>query len=61
MSQAAEDGQLHTLSLLEQLREECKSLWGTSSEFYFRIDELLRELADPNLHDIPTRLPFASR
>ena len=34
------------------------TLWGTSSEFYFRIDELLRELADPNLHDIPTRLPF---
>ena len=45
MSQAPEDGQLHTLGLLEQLREECKSLWGTSSEFYFRIDALLRELA----------------
>ena len=58
MSQAPEDGQLHTLGLLEELREECKSLWGTSSEFYFRIDELLRELADPNLHDIPTQLPF---
>jgi hypothetical protein len=58
MSQAPEEGQLHTLGLLEELREECKSLWGTSSEFYFRIDELLRELADPNLHDIPTRLPF---
>jgi hypothetical protein len=25
---------------------------------YFRIDELLRELANPNLHDIPTNLPF---
>ncbi len=49
---------LHTLGLLEQLREECKQLWGTSSEFYFRIDELLRQLADPNLHDSPTRLPF---
>jgi hypothetical protein len=58
MSQAPEDGQLHTLGLLEQLREECQQLWGTSSEFYFRIDALLRELADPNLHDIPTRLPF---
>ncbi len=53
-----EDGQLHTLGLLEELREECKSLWGTSSEFYYRIDELLRELANPNLHDIPARLPF---
>jgi hypothetical protein len=58
MSQAAEDGQLHKLGLLEQLREECQQLWGTSSEFYFRIDALLRELANPNLHDIPTRLPF---
>jgi hypothetical protein len=58
MSQAPEDGQLHTLSLLEQLREECQHLWGTSSEFYFRIDTLLRELANPNLHDIPMRLPF---
>ncbi len=58
MSQAPEDGQLHTLGLLEELREECKSLWGSSSEFYFRIDALLRELANPNLHDIPMRLPF---
>jgi hypothetical protein len=33
-------------------------LWGTSSEFYFRIDDLLRQLANPNLHDIPTNLPF---
>ncbi len=58
MSQAPEDGQLHTLGLLEQLREECQQLWGTSSEFYFRIDALLRELANPNLRDIPVRLPF---
>ena len=34
------------------------SFRGASSEFYFRIDELLRQLADPDLHDIPTRLPF---
>jgi hypothetical protein len=53
-----EDGQLHTLGLIEELRAECKRMWGSSSELYFRIDELLRELANPNLHDIPTRLPF---
>lgn len=53
-----QDGQLNTLGLLEELRERCKSLWGASSEAYFRVDELLRELANPNLHDIPTRLPF---
>jgi len=52
------DAQLHTLGLIEELRTECKGMWGTSSELYFRIDELLRELANPNLHDIPTRLPF---
>ena len=52
------DGQLHTLTVLEQLREASKSLWGASSEAYFRADELLRQLANPNLHDIPRNLPF---
>ena len=52
------DGQLHTLGLLEQLREESKGLWGSSSEAYFRVDKLLRQLANPNLHDIPTQMPF---
>ena len=52
------NGQLHTLGLLEQLREASKSLWGASSEAYFRVDELLRQLANPNLHDIPRNLPF---
>jgi hypothetical protein len=60
MSQAPTNGggEVHTLSLLERLRDKCKQLWGTSSEFYFRVDGLLRELANPNLHDIPMRLPF---
>ena len=58
MSRDDAEGQLYTLGLLEQLRAECKSLWGASSEAYFRVDELLRELANPNLHDIPTNLPF---
>ena len=47
------DGQLHTLSLLEQLRAESSELWGNSFKVYFRVDQLLRELANPNLHDIP--------
>jgi hypothetical protein len=38
--------------LIEELRAECKRTWGTSSELYFRIDELLRELANPNLHEM---------
>jgi hypothetical protein len=52
------DGQVHTLGLLEQLRDASEGLWGASSEPYFRIDKLLRQLANPNLHDIPTQMPF---
>jgi hypothetical protein len=51
-SDAPDDGQLHTLGLLKQLRVESKELWGTSSGLYERVDALLRELANPNLHDI---------
>ena len=46
------EGQLYTLGLLEELRAECKDLWGASSAAYFRVDELLRELRNPNLHEI---------
>jgi hypothetical protein len=54
MSQDPEDnwGQLHTLGLLEQLRAQSGELWGNSSKFYFQVDKLLRELSNPNLHDI---------
>jgi hypothetical protein len=52
MPDSHEDGQLHTLGLLEQLRAESKELWGTSSKLYHRVDHLLRELANLNLHDI---------
>ena len=51
-----EDGRLHTLGLLEQLRDQCKDLWGTSSELYFRFHKLLSQLANPNLHDILSNL-----
>jgi hypothetical protein len=54
----ADDGPLHTLGLLEQLREDCKALRRASSDAYFRVDGLLRQLANPNLHDIPRSLPF---
>jgi hypothetical protein len=35
---AGEAGQLYTLGLLEELRAECKTLWGASSDAYFRVD-----------------------
>ena len=47
-----EDGQLYTLGLFEELRTACSQLWGTSSELYHRVDRLLRELSNPNLHEI---------
>lgn len=47
-----EDGPLHTLGLPEQLRAPCGDLWGRCSKLYFRVDEILRQLSIPNLHDI---------
>jgi hypothetical protein len=47
------DGQLHTLTVLEQLREASKGLWGASSQAYFRVDELLR----PTRQSKPPRHP----
>jgi hypothetical protein len=35
-----------------------KELWGASSDAYFRVDELLRQVSNPNLHDAPRNLPF---
>ena len=47
-----QDGQLHTLGLLERLRADTKGVEGTYSDLYRRVDALLRELENPNLHDI---------
>ena len=33
-------------------------LRGTSSKLYQRVDGLLRQLANPNLPDVPTNFPF---
>ncbi len=55
---ADSEGQLYTLGLLEQLRAECKALWGASSDAYFRVDDLLRQLANPNLHDLNSNMTF---
>jgi hypothetical protein len=47
-----EDGELHTLGLLEQLRAESSALWRAASDFHFRVDAMMRQLENPNLHDI---------
>jgi hypothetical protein len=46
-----EDGQLHTLGLLERLRSETNVVRGAYDGLYGRVDKLLRELENPNLHD----------
>jgi hypothetical protein len=47
-----QEGQLYVLGLIEQLRAQCSELWGTSSDLYHRVDRLLQELSNPNLHEI---------
>ena len=47
-----EDGQLHTLGLLERLRADTHLIQGAYGGLYERVDKLLRELENPNLHDI---------
>jgi hypothetical protein len=46
------DGQVHTLGLLERLRAETSGIEGVYTDLYRRVDRLLRELSNPNLHDI---------
>jgi hypothetical protein len=46
------DGQIHTLGLLEQLREDLRRYGHENGELYHRVDKALRELANPNLHDV---------
>ena len=42
-----QDGQLHTLGLLERLRAETNLVRGTYDGLYERVDKLLRELENP--------------
>jgi hypothetical protein len=52
VSEPDQDGQLHTLGLLERLRSETNLVQGAYAGLYQRVDKLLRELENPNLHDI---------
>jgi hypothetical protein len=51
-------GEVYTLSLLEELRDEYGKLQKTYSDSYHRLDGLLRQLSNPNIHDIPFQMPF---
>lgn len=52
MTADPDDGQLHTLGLLERLRADTRGIDGVYADLYRRVDALLRELSNPNLHDI---------
>jgi hypothetical protein len=45
-------GQLNRLGFLEQLRAESGALWHATSDFLFRVDAMMRQLENPNLHEI---------
>jgi hypothetical protein len=47
-----EDGQLYVLGLIDKLRDDLRAFDGAKDELYYRIDRALRELANPNLHDV---------
>jgi hypothetical protein len=51
MSTDPDDGQLHTIGLLERLRS-ANLVQGAYAGLYQCVDKLLRELENPNLHDI---------
>jgi hypothetical protein len=53
MSQDRDDpGDIRTLGVLESLREVLASFQSSNGDLYWRLDRVLRHLADPNLHDI---------
>ena len=47
-----EDGQLYALGLIEELRDDLRAFDGAKDALYSRIERALRELANPNLHDV---------
>ena len=53
-----QDGQVHVLGLLEQLRGDLRTQGQANNELSFRIDNALRELANPNLHEVELATAF---
>ena len=47
-----EDGQIYVLGLIENLRDDLRAFDGAKDKLYYRIETALRELANPNLHDV---------
>jgi hypothetical protein len=61
MGQGAEiepAGQIYTLDLLERLHKGLRDFGQTKDELFWRIDALLRELRNPNLHEVELTTAF---
>ena len=43
---------VNSTGLIEELRDDLRAFDGAKDELYYRIDRALRELANPNLHDV---------
>jgi hypothetical protein len=56
--EAEQDGQIYTLGLLERLREDLRRYGHENDGLYSRIDRALRELANPNLHEVELATAF---
>jgi len=52
------EGQIYTLNLLERLHEGLRDFGRTKDELYWRINALLRELRNPNLHEVELTTAF---
>ena len=57
-SEIEPEGQIYTLNLLELLHEGLRDFGKTKDELYWRIDALLRELRNPNLHEVELTTAF---
>ena len=51
-SEIEPEGQVYTLDLLERLHKGLRDFGQTKDELFWRIDTLLRELRNPNLHEV---------
>ena len=57
-SEIEPEGQVYTLNLLERLHAGLRDFGQTKDELYWRIDALLRELRNPNLHEVELTTAF---
>lgn len=57
-SEIEPEGQIYTLNLLERLHAALRDFDKTKDELYWRIDALLRELSNPNLHQVDLTTAF---